>query len=438
MTGRFRGGIHPDDQKAATVNKPIEVLPPPEQVILPMSMHIGAPCQSLVKVGDTVKIGQKIAEGTSPVSSPVHATVSGKVTAVAPLPHPNGTKVMSVVIENDFQETVYEGIKPYGSYESLSGQEITDIIRESGIVGLGGATFPTQIKISSGLGKVDTLIINGCECEPYINSDNRIMLEYPEEIVGGVRALMKVFGLKTATIGIESNKPKAIASIRATLPAGKGDIAVKSLHTRYPQGAEKQLIKSITGREVPPGGLPAAVGCAVFNVDTAAAVHRAITTGMPLIRRIVTVSGSAVSNPKNLHIRIGTPLEKVFEATGGFREQPYKVLMGGPMMGVAQSDLSVPVIKATNALLAFCQDEDPREDNPTCIRCGKCVSVCPMGLMPVYLYQYGNKDMLTECEKLNAMDCIECGCCSYVCPGRLYLVQSLRATKQKITASKKR
>lgn len=438
MLHGFRGGIHPDDRKSLSENRPIEPIAAPDRVILPLSMHIGAPCQPLVKAGDEVKLGQKIADSAAPVSAPVHASVSGKVAAVEPYPHPNGSKMPSIIIENDFADSLHESVRPRGSVESLSGAEITALIRESGIVGLGGATFPSQVKIDSGLGKVDTLIINGAECEPYITSDFRMMMEHTEEIIGGVRALMKVFSLKSAVIAVESNKLPAIARLRAGLSRQDRSIRVATLHTRYPQGAEKQLIRTIAGREVPPGGLPAAVGCAVFNVVTAAAVHRAITSGMPLVKRVVTVSGSAVSNPKNLLVPLGTPLEKLFEAAGGFRESPERVLMGGPMMGVAQPDLSVPVIKATNALLALTGKDCPVSENPTCIRCGKCVSVCPVNLMPVYMYMYARKGNLEELKKLNVTDCIECGCCSYICPGRLYLTQAFRSVKQQLAALAKK
>ncbi len=438
MLSAFSGGIHPDDAKLATKHKPIEALPPPEQLIIPMSLHIGAPCEPIVREGQAVFMGQLIGDSQAPVSAPIHSPVSGKVLAIEPRPHPNGSSVLSVIIENDGNDTLSESIRPYGSFESLTSEQLLQIIRDAGIVGLGGAAFPTHTKIRSGIGKVDTIIVNGCECEPYITSDYRLMLEAPEEIIGGLKVLMKIFGLNSAVIAIESNKREAIESMRKMLPKKGTGISIKVLPTRYPQGAEKQLIVAVADKEIAPGALPASTGCAVFNIDTTAAIHRAVTAGLPLMRRIVTVSGSAVSNPKNLSVRIGTPIETVFLATGGFRETTYKVLMGGPMMGVAQHSLSVPVIKGTNALLAFAHNDAVLASDSTCIRCGKCVSVCPVRLLPIYLYMYERKDNLELLEKQRIMDCIECGCCSYICPGRLHLVQSFRTGKQKINDAKKK
>ncbi|MGI5971235.1 MAG: electron transport complex subunit RsxC [Oscillospiraceae bacterium] len=436
MPRRFFGGLHPDDHKAATNKKPIEILPPPDEVVLPMSMHIGAPCKVLVQKGDSVKMGQTIGEAASAISAPVHASVSGTVKAVEPRLHPNGSMVMSVVIENDHLDTPAEELKQYNSIDDISPEEIINVVKAAGIVGLGGATFPTHFKISSGIGKVDTIIINGAECEPYITSDHRLMLEHTQEILDGVRLLIKSFGLSRAYIAVEKNKPDAIEALQAAL-GGAADITVLPLKTRYPQGAEKQLIQSVTGREVPSGGLPAAVGCAVFNIDTTAAVARAVYGGTPVIRRIVTVSGSAVTEPKNLNVRLGTPLSAVFEAAGGFKQEARKILMGGPMMGVAQFDLGVPVIKSTNALLAFGEKESRVYQDPTCIRCGKCVGVCPIRLMPVKLNLYASKNMYSELEACGINDCIECGSCAYICPGRLPLVHTFRMAKQKLADHKK-
>ena len=432
MAKAFFGGIHPNPMKDATCGKAIEKLEAPDEVVIPMSLHIGAPCTPIVAVGDTVKVGQKIGEATGFVSAPVHATVSGTVVAVEPRPHFNGMDGMAVVIQNDHQDTISEDVKPVENPESITGQQLAEIVKNAGIVGCGGATFPTHVKISGGLGKVDTVIINAAECEPYITSDHRIMLEMPEQVIGGAKLLAQAFGV-TVHIGIEDNKMDAVEVLRQEIAKeGVSNIVVDPEHTRYPQGAEKQLIQAITGRQVPGGKLPADVGCAVFNVDTTCAIYRAVTTGMPLIRRIVTVAGSGTNDPKNLEVRIGTPLKCVLDACGGVKENTYKILMGGPMMGVAQYNMDAPIGKGTNALLAFCDKEEKTVANPVCIRCGKCVTVCPMHLEPLVMNMYANKNRLEELEAANVFDCIECGSCSYICPGRVHLVHNFRTGKQKI------
>ena len=437
MAFKFRGGIHPNDQKAATNDKPIEKVKAPTLVHLPVSMHIGAPCSPLVKVGDTVKVGQKIADTEAFVSAPIHASISGTVKAVAPRLHPNGTKVMTITIENDFKDEPFEGLTPY-DLSKMTPDEIVKAVREGGIVGHGGATFPAHIKISSGLGKVDTIIINGAECEPYITSDHRLLLEQPEKLIEGINVLIKAFGVENVLIGVEENKKNAFDKTNEVIKAKNSPAKLVPLHTRFPQGAEKQLIYALTKREIPSGKLPSDVGCAVFNVDTAIAIDTLIDTGMPVIRRIVTVSGSAVANPKNLHSPIGTPIEHLINECGGLKEEPNKLLMGGPMMGNAQFTLDIPVIKGTNAFLALSGQEDRRVKNPACLRCGKCVHVCPMGLSPVYMNLYANKALHEQYEEIGGLDCMECGSCSYECPARVQLVQNFRATKQKILASKRK
>ena len=432
MVYTFRGGIHPGPHsdpgyKSATNTKPIEAMPAPDQVILPVSMHIGAPAKPIVKVGDTVDMGQPIAEAGGFVSAPVHATVSGKVIAVEPRLHQNGSKVMSIVIENDKEDRLHESVHPY-DFASMTNEERIECIRSAGMVGHGGATFPTHVKIQSGIGKCDTIIVNGAECEPYITSDHRLLLERPEEGVGCFKMLADIMGVQNAIIAIEENKTDTFPKIEELI---KDDNRLKlyPLKCKYPQGAEKQLINACTGREVPSGKLPADAGCAVFNVDTTGAIYRRFTTGMPVVRRVVTVSGSAIANPKNLESRIGTPIEKLIDVCGGFKEAPNKLLAGGPMMGVAQFSLEVPVMKGTNAFLAFCGEEDKRVEEPNCIRCGKCINACPMHLMPMMMNAYGNAGDYDKCVELGAMDCIECGSCAYVCPARIQLVQRFRLTK---------
>jgi electron transport complex protein RnfC len=436
MAQAFFGGIHPNDQKGATNKKPVETLPPPARVVIPMSLHIGAPCTPCVAVGDEVTVGQKVGEAPAFVSAPVHASISGKVSAVEPRIHFSGVPVMSVVIENDFNETPCPSLFPVPDPDDLTPEQLAGIIKEAGIVGMGGATFPTHVKITSGLGKVDTVIVNASECEPYITSDHRILLEESEAVLGGVKLLARIFGVDRVHIAIEQNKSNAAGMLKLKIEEEKAPAVVDVLPTRYPQGAEKQLCQSITGRQVPPGALPAAIGCAVFNVVTTAAIYNAVYHGKPVTHRVVTVSGSGVNEPKNLLCPIGTPIGDLLDACGGVKQQTFKILMGGPMMGHAQFDMTAPIGKGTNAILAFANKEERTVEHPACIRCGKCISVCPMRLQPVFLYQYEAAGMLPELEAAHVMDCIECGACTYICPGRLHLVQAFRAGKQKLNNAK--
>lgn len=437
MAFKFRGGIHPSDQKSATNKKSIEKLKAPEFVTLPVSMHIGAPCAPIVSVGDLVKVGQKIADTDAFVSAPIHATVSGKVKSVGDMLHPNGNMVTTITIENDFTDSVFEEVKPM-DYQKMTPEQIVKAVREGGIVGHGGAAFPTHIKISSALEKIDTIIVNGAECEPYITSDHRLLLEKPNELIEGLKILEKTFGVSNIQIGVEKNKKDTFAGIEKAIADANSPAKLVPLKTLFPQGAEKQLIYAITKREVPSGKLPADVKCAVFNVDTVIAINTLFKTGMPAIRRIVTVSGSAVANPKNLHVQIGTPVANIIEACGGLKEDPNKLIMGGPMMGVSQFSLDIPVIKGTNAFLALSGKEDKRVSNPACLRCGKCVNVCPMGLTPVYMSLYSDKDNMEGFESVDGMDCMECGSCSYICPARIQLVQKFRTSKQKVLANRRK
>ena len=433
MLHQFFGGVHPAEHKDLTEHKATAPLAEaPAQVVIPMSMHVGAPCKPVVAVGDEVKVGQLIGE-TAGLGAPIHASVSGKVVAVEPRIHGGGGMMMSVVIENDFQDTPDPSIQRRANVEALTGAEIIEIVKNAGITGMGGAGFPTHVKLSGAVGKVDTILINGAECEPYITADHRLMLERGEAVIGGARFIMKALGLKEATIGIEGNKLDAVEHLKSLLPNGDTSIHVETLKTRYPQGAEKQLIQRVTGREVPPGGLPADVGCTVFNVATAAAIYDAVTEGKPLTHRNVTITGGAIERPMNVNAPIGTPVEHLIKMAGGFKTQPQRLLMGGPMMGNPQYDLTAPMFKGTNCILALTDAEAAIQDTEqTCLRCGRCVNACPMHLMPLYMHMYAEKRAWHELEGYNIMDCMECGSCNYICPARIHLVQSFRMAKFEI------
>ncbi len=434
----FKGGTHPPHSKKATEKLQIEKANAPKVVAIPMQQHIGAPCEAIVAVGDEVKVGQKIGEPKGFVSAPIHSSVSGKVVAVEPRLYSGGSKVTCVVIESNMQDTIHESVIPKGKLEDLSADEIKTIIKEAGIVGMGGAAFPTHVKLAPPPGKqLDTVVLNGAECEPYLTADHRLMLEKPDDVVKGLSALMKALSVKKGYIGIETNKPDAI---EAVFNAAKGvdGIEVVALKAKYPQGAEKQLINACTGREVPSGGLPADIGVVVSNVGTAAAIANAINTGMPLVERIVTITGKGVKEPKNLLVKIGTSFKEVIDQCGGFNGKPGKVIGGGPMMGIAQFSVDVPVIKGTSGILVLSEEEARLPKASNCIRCGKCVGVCPMNLMPMHLSANALADRFEQAETLHAMDCIECGSCSFVCPAKRPLVDSIRVAKREILEKRKK
>lgn len=424
----FKGGAAVPHKKNTAQIETIK-MNVPEKVIIPMLQHIGAPCEPLVKKGDTVKVGQIIGNSEKYISAPIHASVSGTVTNVAPMLYPGGFQVTSVEIKADGTQEVHESIKPI-SYSS--NKELLEAIRQSGIVGLGGAGFPAHAKLSPPPDKpVDTLIINGAECEPYITSDYREIIENSWNIIGGINILVELLKVKNVWIGIEDNKPEAI-KVLTHLAEKIDNVKVIKLKSRYPQGAEKMLIYSITGRKVPPGKLPLDVGVIVMNISSVSLISEYIKTGMPLIKRRVTVDGSAVKNPSNVEVLIGTPLKDVFDACGGFNCVVHKVLMGGPMMGVAQYSLNTPVVKYTNALLAFGRKEAEIGEEGPCIRCGRCVNACPMNLMPLYINLHALKENMDDLGKYNPIDCIECGSCAYVCPANRRLVQSIRLAKAQL------
>ncbi len=431
MAFSFFGGVHPEENKWYACDKQTQAFPAPDVVVIPLSQHIGAPCKPLVKKGDLVTLGQKIGDNQG-LCVPVHASVSGKVKAVEARAHTSGTTVMSVVIENDHLDTLSPEIQPRSQeqVDALTPQELVQIIREGGVVGMGGATFPTHVKLSGGIGKVDTVIINAGECEPFITADDRLCREQPEKLIAGLKIIMKILGLKEGHIALEDNKPEAAKALQAQLAASDG-IHIDVLPAKYPQGAEKQLIYAVTGREVPSGGLPAAVGCAVFNAATCKAVCDVVYDGMPLVKRIVTVSGDILMEPKNLLVPFGTSFNDLIDACG-HSEYPYKVLSGGPMMGVAQYDLSVPTIKGVNAITVLGRHNEYAVDEPQCLRCGKCIDACPMKLMPVLMYKALQSNDVEEMKANNVVDCIECGCCAYTCPASVPLVLGFRVAKQRI------
>ncbi len=425
----FRGGVHPNDRKSLTANRPIEVVPIPEKVIIPMRQHIGAPAIPIVSKGDIVKKGQAIAKNEGFVSSPIHSSISGKVIDICDCSHSVFGKCLSIIIENDGLDEWIEGIRYQRDWENLDIEEMRQIIQQSGIVGMGGATFPTHVKLSPSKDKkIDTFILNGAECEPYLTADYRMMLEYTERIVVGVKIAMKILGVQKSYVGIEDNKPEAIKAMKDAFIGT--NVEVVSLPTKYPQGAEKMLIKMLVGKEIPSGGLPMDVGVVVQNVGTVIAICDAITKGIPLIERVTTITGGSINEPKNLLLRIGTTFEDAISYCGGFKEDPEKIIMGGPMMGFAQYTLNVPIIKGTSGILALSKKDVNSGKESPCIKCGKCVEVCPMGLVPSMLSILGERNLYGEAkEDYDLFDCVECGSCVYVCPAKRKIVQYIRYSK---------
>ncbi|MDO5788773.1 MAG: electron transport complex subunit RsxC [Fusobacterium sp.] len=431
----FRGGVHPPENKIQTENMAVEEVKAPKMLYVALLQHIGAPLDPIVAVGDRVLKGQKIADSQAFMSSPIHSPVSGTVKRIEDHVFPLMGRIKTVIIENDEQETWAE-LSKIEKWENVDRRTLLTMIREKGIVGIGGASFPTHIKLDPPAdAKIDTLLLNGAECEPYLNSDNRLMIENPEKIVNGIKIIKKILGVNRAIVGIEENKPEAIASMRKAVE-GTG-IEIAPLKTKYPQGGEKQLIKAVLDRQVPSGKLPSAVGVVVQNTGTAAAIYDGIVNGIPLIEKVVTVSGKGIINPKNVKIAIGTPFSYLLDYCGVNREVVDKLVMGGPMMGMAQFSEEAPVIKGTSGLLALTKEETNPYKTRACIGCGKCVEACPMGLEPLMFARLAAFEQWEQLKEYSLMDCIECGSCAYICPANRPLTEAIKIGKSKLRAMKK-
>lgn len=437
MHHKFYGGVHPPASKVLTSDRPVKRIYIPRKVVVPLSQHTGLPSEPVVAAGDTVTVGQLIGKPSGFVSSALHAPISGKVSRIAYSPTPTQPRVLSVIIESQGNED--QDFKASArDVESLSSGELLNIIKDAGIVGLGGAAFPTHVKLTPPKTKtIDTVILNGAECEPYLTCDHRVMLEKSSEILKGLEIIMKVLGVKEAYIAIEDNKLSAIYAMEKALaasgnrPSASG-IKIVAMKTKYPQGAEKQAIKSVLNRKVPAGGLPMDVGCVVQNVGTALAIYEAVYFGKPLIERIITITGSCVKEPMNIWVRIGTLLSDLKEVFGGFSKDPRKAIIGGPMMGIAQYTMDVPIVKGTSGVLFMPSEEIDRSEESVCIRCGKCVEICPMGLAPTALMYRVKKELFAEAGELGIANCFECGACAYSCPAKIPLLDYMKFGKSKL------
>ena len=433
----FKGGVHPYDGKELAMDKAIVDLRPEGLMVYPLSQHIGAPAKPLVQKGDRVLLGQKIAEANGFISAPVISSVSGTVKSIEKRLTVGGAMVESIVVDNDQQ---YESIPGFGEkrdYKAMSREEIVNIVKDAGIVGLGGAGFPTFVKLSpKDIDKIDLFLVNGAECEPYLTSDYRDMMEMPEKLIGGLQVVLSIFPNAKGKICIEDNKPEAI-KLLTEKTKGMDNIEVVALRTRYPQGGERQLIYAASGRKINSSMLPADAGVVVDNVDTLVAIYEAVCESKPLIRKILTVTGDAVLSPGNFRVPLGTDYQQVIAAAGGFSEEPEKIISGGPMMGMPLFKLDIPVTKNSSSILAFKKDQVAEEATTPCINCGRCVTACPENLMPTLMMVASLQKNTERFEKLYGMECIECGCCSYVCPARRPLTQGFKQMKRKVNAEKR-
>ncbi len=434
----FRGGVHPYEGKELSSDLPIKTVLPKGELVFPMSQHIGAPAAPVVQKGDKVLVGQKIGEASGFISANICSSVSGTVKAVEPRMLLNGSNATCVVIENDGEYTGIEGLGQERDYTKLSNDEIRNIVKEAGIVGMGGAGFPTNVKLApKEPDKIDYILVNGAECEPYLTSDYRQMLECPEEIVGGLKVILKLFDKAKGLICIEDNKPEAIAKMEAAVQNEKR-IEVKVLKTKYPQGGERTLISAATGRKIYSAMLPADAGCIVDNISTVIAVYRAVCRQTPLITRVMTLTGNAFKQPVNVNVRLGCSHAELVEEGGGYQTDPVKIISGGPMMGFAMFDLNVPVTKTSSSILALTQDEVAEQEPTPCIRCGRCVAACPGNLVPQKMAEAALNDDYDTFVKLNGMECYECGSCTYVCPAKRPLTQSFKQARQYVAAQRKK
>lgn len=430
----FKGGIRLPEHKEFTKDRQIEVLPLPPRVIIHLNQNVGIPPRPVVEMEQRVKTGEVIAEPDGAVSSTLHASVAGVVKTIALHPHPAGPDSLAIEIETDPEAQPQDFLPPLKDWSHLSPEEIRDRVLQAGIVGLGGAGFPTQVKLEPPPGQeIEYAIINGAECEPFLTVDHRLLLEETEKVLIGLKIIMRATGAQKGVIAIEANKKDAFEKVRAKVQDDEAD-QVELLKVKYPQGAEKQLIYSLLRREVPAGGFPPAVGCVVQNVHTAVSIAEAFLEGRPLIERVITVTGPRLKNRGNFRVRIGTPFYYLIQAAGGLPEGAVKIISGGPMMGIAQCNLSTPVIKGTSGLLVL--KADPRPRNLPCLRCGKCITVCPLGLSPCDLATVAEKEDWDNFEKLGGAHCIECGCCAYVCPAARDLVQFIQLGKSSLNKAK--